>query len=118
MPLVKHTFNNGHLKADADADITVDPAPSAASFTISSPVSAMRMIRSRRSVCSGSDLNLVLGTLRVSRRFYRGKVAPPKSKYGRRQLRLSAGLLRALWTLRKDTRANDDELVFTSENDS
>src|SRR5439155_13407722 len=58
-----------------------------------------------------SDVDLGAGTLRISRRYYRGKVAPPKSKYGRRQLRLSAGLSRALWTLRKDTRANDDELV-------
>jgi integrase len=61
------------------------------------------------------DLDLGAGTLRVRRRFYRGKVAPPKSKYGRRQLRLSRGLSLSLWTLRKNTRAGDDDLVFTSD---
>jgi len=60
------------------------------------------------------DVDLGAGKLKVSRRFYRGKVAPPKSKYGKRTLRLSPGLGRALWTLRKETRAGDDELVFVA----
>lgn len=53
--------------------------------------------------------------LQVSRRFYRGRVAPPKTSYGRRRLRLSPGLSQALWNLRKKTKAGDDELVFTAE---
>jgi integrase len=61
------------------------------------------------------DVDLGAGTVQVRRRFYLGNVAPPKTKYGRRQLRLSDGLSRALWTLRKDTRAADDDLVFTAE---
>lgn len=61
------------------------------------------------------DVDLGTGVLRVSRRFYRGGVASPKSKYGRRQLRLSPGMSRSLWALRKQTRAGDDDLVFTSE---
>jgi integrase len=54
-------------------------------------------------------------SLRISRRFYRGRIAPPKTHYGRRRLRLSPGLSRALWTLRKETRTGDDDLVFTAE---
>jgi integrase len=52
----------------------------------------------------------------VRRRFYRDTVAPPKTKYGRRQLRLSDGLSRSLWLLRKETKAADDDLVFTAGN--
>jgi integrase len=62
-----------------------------------------------------SDIDLGQGTLRVRRRFYRGHVDAPKSRYGKRQLRLSPALARALWELRKESRAADDELVFTAE---
>lgn len=60
------------------------------------------------------DLDLGAGTLRVSRRFYRGKVAPPKTRYGRRQLRLSPLMARSLWNLRKATKAQDEDLVFAA----
>lgn len=60
------------------------------------------------------DLDLGTRKLRVCRRFYRGRVAPPKTKYGRRLIRLSPGLAQALWSLRKVTKAADDDLVFTA----
>jgi integrase len=46
----------------------------------------------------------------VRRRIYRGQFAPPKSKYGRRDVPLSPGLARELWKAR-GTRG-PDELVF------
>lgn len=61
-----------------------------------------------------SDVDLGAGTLRVSRRFYRGKVAPPKTRFGRRQLRLSPLVARSLWNLRKETKAQDEDLVFAA----
>ncbi len=59
------------------------------------------------------DVDLGARTVQVRRRVYRGKVGPPKSKYGRRRLRLTPELGRALWLLRGETKAGDDELVFT-----
>jgi integrase len=47
----------------------------------------------------------------VRRRFYRGSFGPPKSRYGRRDVPISAELAQALWDLRKDAAG---ELVFTS----
>jgi integrase len=61
-----------------------------------------------------SDLDLGERTLRVERRYYRGTVAPPKSRFGRRTLRLSEPLAREQWTARKQTRARDRDLVYTS----
>jgi len=61
------------------------------------------------------DIDLGAGTLRVSRPLYRGRVASPTSRYGRRQLRLSPGLARSLWSLRKESRGSDAALVFTTE---
>lgn len=53
--------------------------------------------------------------LLVRRRWYRGSFAPPKSKYGRRDVPLSDGMTHALWELRKaSAAAGDDELVFTT----
>jgi integrase len=52
------------------------------------------------------------GTVKIRRKFYRGTVGPPKSKYGRRTLRLPDDLQRALWQHRKITRAGDGDLVF------
>lgn len=49
----------------------------------------------------------------VRRRWYRGSFAPPKSRYGRRDVPLSPGMAKALWRLRGT--AGDDELVFASE---
>jgi integrase len=57
------------------------------------------------------DVDFGANRFKVSRRFYRGRVAPPKSKYGRRTVRLSPALSRALWPLQGDP----DALVFTSE---
>jgi integrase len=58
------------------------------------------------------DVDLGARTVRVSRAFYDGRVGPPKSKYGRRTLRLTPYLARALWTQRGT--ASDDQLVFRS----
>jgi integrase len=60
-----------------------------------------------------SDLNLGDCELRVERSYFRGHVSPPKSRYGHRRLRLSDELILELWRLRKQTRARDDDLVFT-----
>jgi integrase len=60
------------------------------------------------------DVDLGSGAVHVRRRFYRDTVAPPKTKYGRRQLRLSDGLSRSLWAQRKQTRASDEDLVFSA----
>jgi len=51
--------------------------------------------------------------LRVNRRYYRGRVALPKGRK-RRSVPLSRELAQALWTLRKERHASDDELVWTS----
>ena len=51
----------------------------------------------------------------MRRRCYRGRVGAPKSRFGRRTLRLAPETTRELWTLRKATRAGEDELVFTAE---
>jgi integrase len=59
-----------------------------------------------------SDVDLGHGTLTVNRTIYKGQVTPPKSRYGRRRLRLSDVLGRELWQLRKDTHARDTDLVF------
>jgi integrase len=61
-----------------------------------------------------SDINLGDRTLHVRRRFYRGRVARPKGRKTRR-LRLTPEMSQALWALRKDTRAADDDLVFVSD---
>ena len=60
------------------------------------------------------DVDLGARKVRIRRRFYGGDVGPPKSRYGRRTLTLTPALARALWAMRKETRAGDDELVFTS----
>jgi integrase len=56
------------------------------------------------------DVDFGTNTVKVARRFYRGKVAPPKSKYGRRSVRLAPSLSRTLWP----SQGAPDELVFTS----
>lgn len=45
----------------------------------------------------------------------KSSVAPPKSKYGRRRLRLSPGLGRALWVLQGKSKPESDDLVFTAD---
>jgi integrase len=61
------------------------------------------------------DLDLGARELRVERSYYRGHVNAPKSRYGRRRLRLSELLARELWALRKHTRDRDRDLVFRAE---
>lgn len=62
------------------------------------------------------DVDLGARTFHV-RRSYGGfeRVGPPKSRYGRRTLRLTPDLALALWELRKQTRAGDPDLVFASD---
>lgn len=48
-----------------------------------------------------ADVDLGRRRVKVSRRLYRGNVAPPKSSYGRREVPLSEGMARALWAARK-----------------
>ncbi len=62
-----------------------------------------------------SDVDLGESRLSVERRYYRGDVGAPKTSNGLRPIRLTAAMTRDLWQLRKETRAGDDELVFTSE---
>ena len=50
-----------------------------------------------------SDVDLGRGRVLVRRRLYAGSYAPPKSRYGRRDVPLSEGMARALWEARKDT---------------
>jgi integrase len=52
--------------------------------------------------------------LLVRRRWYRGTFAPPKSKFGRRDVPLTEAMTRRLWQLRKDAHGVDDALVFPS----
>ena len=56
------------------------------------------------------DVDLGARTVHVRRRYADGRVGPPKSRYGRRRLRLTPELARALWTHRGG--AGDDDLVF------
>ena len=58
------------------------------------------------------DVDLGERIVHVRRRFHRGRVGPPKSRFGKRRLRLTPELARALWRLRAETGAGDDELVF------
>lgn len=60
------------------------------------------------------DLDLGTRRLHVERRFYRGGVALPKGRK-KRWVRLIEPMAQALWTLRKETRAGEEDLVFTSE---
>jgi integrase len=61
------------------------------------------------------DLDLGRRRVLVRRRLYRGAYAPPKSRYGRRDVPLSTDLARALWAARKERGAvAEDEVVFPS----
>jgi integrase len=57
-----------------------------------------------------ADGDVIGGLLRVRRRFYRGRVAPPKAG-SKRELRLEAGRARAL----RDLATDPEALLFTSE---
>ena len=52
--------------------------------------------------------------VRVRRRLYRGTYAPPKSRYGRRDVPLSTGVGQSLWERRKREKPGDDEPLFAS----
>jgi len=54
------------------------------------------------------DIDLGQRRLRVRRRLYKGALAPPKSRYGRREIPLSDGATRTLWQLRKTSPAPAD----------
>jgi len=62
------------------------------------------------------DVDLGERQVRVRRRLYRGRLDRPKSKYGRREVRISEGLARQLWALRGTK--PDDALVFASKTGS
>ena len=52
----------------------------------------------------------------VRRRYYRGAFAPPKSRYGRRDVPISEAMARRLWDKRKAARdAREEALVFPSQ---
>ncbi len=58
------------------------------------------------------DVDLGRERVLVRRRWYRGSFAPPKSRFGRRDVPLTPGMGRALWALRG--KAADDAVVFPS----
>lgn len=60
------------------------------------------------------DIDLGTGWLSIERRLYRGRVGLPKGRETRR-VRLSQRMTRELWNLRKETKAGDDDVVFTGE---
>jgi integrase len=63
----------------------------------------------------GGDVDFGRRYLHVRRRIYRGEVAPPKSRYGKRAIPLSQGMSQALWERRKALRPGDDEPLFASK---
>ncbi len=50
----------------------------------------------------------------IRRRLYDGAIAPPKTRYGRRDVPLTTGMARSLWTARGT--ACDDGLIFADRN--
>lgn len=60
------------------------------------------------------DVDLGSRWLSIERRYYRGRIAPPKGRKTRR-VRLSTSTAQALWQLRAQVRPADDELVFRAE---
>lgn len=61
-----------------------------------------------------NDVHLEPQRLSVRRRYYRGSVGPPKSRFGRRDIPLSKALTQALWRARQQSRG--EEFVFSSRN--
>ncbi len=61
------------------------------------------------------DIDLGKRTVKVQRRFYRGRVAPPKSKYGRRTVKLAPAMAQLLWVRHATTKPDAEALVWTAE---
>ena len=62
-----------------------------------------------------SDIDFGQKRIKVSRRLYRGSFAPPKTRYGKRQVPLAADLGRDLWEARKTAvSVKDDSPVFAT----
>lgn len=59
-----------------------------------------------------SDVDFGRQRILVRRRWYRGTFAPPKSKYGSRDVPISKTLAQRLWS----GRGRDDELIFGTKN--
>jgi integrase len=62
-----------------------------------------------------NDIDLGKRTVKVQRRFYRGRTAPPKSKYGRRTVKLAPAMAQLLWLRHATTKPDAEELVWTAE---
>jgi integrase len=61
-----------------------------------------------------ADIDFGRKRVQVQRRWYRGSFAPPKSKFGIRQVPLTHTMAQKLWTLR----GRDDELIFGTRNNT
>lgn len=61
------------------------------------------------------DVDLGQRTVKVSRRFYRGRVGPTKTKFGRRTVRIPVEVARQLWRREVDEHPDADALLFTNE---
>lgn len=61
-----------------------------------------------------NDLELGSRTLTVSRTCYEGRVGSPKSRYGRRRLRLTPAMAQTLWQRQARSHADAEGLVWTS----
>ncbi len=63
------------------------------------------------------DVDFGTRRIRISRRWYRGTYASPKSRYGRRVIPLTEGMTSALWSRRKKaTDARDEALIWPTSN--
>jgi integrase len=61
------------------------------------------------------DLDFGRRRVKVRRSINRGRVGPPKTRFGRRDVPLAPGLATALWNERKARKAADDAPVFVGE---
>ena len=62
------------------------------------------------------DLDFGTKRLKVQRRLYKGTLAAPKSRYGRREVPLSTALAQKLWTAKGS--AGEETLIFAAGNGS
>jgi integrase len=60
-----------------------------------------------------SDVDLGKRTIKVSRRVYRGRVGAPKSRFGRRTVKIPAEIAQPLWKRWADEQPDPDALIFT-----